>query len=254
MKRKFKSYLYLFFYIGLFFLIACDKPQLIDIEGSQPYSKLKDTDGVEYVTVKIGTQTWMAENLRTTKYNDGKPIPMVTVAATWANLKTSAYCWYNNDSVNNKTRYGAIYNWYAISTGKLAPKGWRIPSDSDWSVLENYLKANACNYNLSKTSNDYAKSLSAKILWSGSSVVGAVGNTDYPTFRNKTGFSALPGGYRIEDGTFSNEGNIGYWWTATINPKTISKAWYRYIYYDETAVGRNNYLKARGYSIRCVKN
>jgi len=121
-------------------------------------------------------------------------------------------------------------------------------------VLENYLRANNYNYNLSKTSNDYAKSLASKVYWSSSVVAGAVGNVDYPTLRNKTGFNAMPGGYRLEDGTFNNEGNIGYWWTATNNPNTISKAWYRYIYYDESAMGRNNFLKSRGYSIRCIKN
>ena len=254
MKKRIHLFFPVLFCLFLSMFIACEQPQLIDIEGSEPFSKLKDTDGVEYVTVKIGTQTWMAENLRTTKYNDGKPIPMVTSNIDWKNLKTPGYCWYNNDSVFFRTKYGAMYNWYAISSGKLAPKGWRIPSDSDWSALENYLRANSYNYNSSKTSNDFAKSLASKVYWSSSEVVGAVGNVDYPALRNKTGFNAMPGGYRLEDGIFSNEGNIGYWWTVTNNSNTISKAWYRYIYYDESAMGRNNFLKSRGYSIRCIKN
>jgi hypothetical protein len=89
---------------------------------------LTDIDGNVYKTLKIGAQTWMKENLRTTKFNDGHVIPLVEAGSVWIKLKQPAYCWYNNDTIH-KNLYGTLYNWYAIETGKLCPLGWHIPSD-----------------------------------------------------------------------------------------------------------------------------
>ena len=98
-----------------------------------------DIDGNVYHTVTIGTQVWMVENLKTTRYNDGTAIPLVTDGTAWAALTTPGYCWYNNDSATYKNTYGALYNWYAVNTGKLAPTGWHVPTDSEWTVLTTYL-------------------------------------------------------------------------------------------------------------------
>ena len=98
-----------------------------------------DIDGNVYHTVTIGTQVWMVENLKTTKYNDGTAIPLVTDNTAWGALTTPGYCWYNNDSATYKNTYGALYNWYAVNTGKLAPTGWHVPTDSEWTVLTTYL-------------------------------------------------------------------------------------------------------------------
>ena len=97
-----------------------------------------DIDGNVYHTVKIGTQTWMLENLRTTHYNDNTPIENITDNTAWKNSDGPAYSWYNND-ITNKTAYGALYNWEAIYTGKLAPKGWHVPSVADWEQLINFI-------------------------------------------------------------------------------------------------------------------
>lgn len=101
-----------------------------------------DADGNSYTSVTIGAQVWMVENLQTTKYNDGTAIPLVE---TWNYPIKPGYCWYNKD-IANKGSYGALYNWYAVNTGKLAPTGWHVPTDADWTTLENYLMANGFNY------------------------------------------------------------------------------------------------------------
>jgi uncharacterized protein (TIGR02145 family) len=110
-------------------MLSCkkDKPE-------PPVTSVTDADGNVYQAVKIGTQTWMAENLRTTKFSDGTPIPNVTDNAAWGNTATSAYCWYNND-IANATPYGALYNWYTVNSGKLAPTGWHIPTTAEWQTL-----------------------------------------------------------------------------------------------------------------------
>ena len=103
-----------------------------DVEEPNPdlkYGSVSDIDGNEYKTIQIGTQEWMAENLKTTKYNDGNSIPNVTDIIEWSNLTTGAYCWYNNDAAANKATYGALYNWFAVNTDKLCPTNWHVPSD-----------------------------------------------------------------------------------------------------------------------------
>ena len=102
-------------------------------------SSLKDFDGNVYKTVTIGTQVWMAENLKTTKYKDGTAIPLVKVASAWANLQTPGYCWYLNDSVTYKNVIGGYYNWFTVNTGKLCPSGWHVPTKDEWITLANYL-------------------------------------------------------------------------------------------------------------------
>ncbi len=98
-----------------------------------------DKNNNNYTVVKIGNQTWMAENLKTTRFNDGTPIPLVSDNTTWSTLSTPGYCWYNNDSVNFKDFGGALYNWYAVNTAKLAPPGWHVPTDAEWTTLTNYV-------------------------------------------------------------------------------------------------------------------
>jgi len=99
---------------------------------------ITDIDGNYYTTVTIGTQVWMVENLKTTKYNDGTGIPLVTDNTVWCNLSTPGYCWYNNDETTYKNPYGALYNWHTVHTGKLCPSGWHVPTDSEWITLTSY--------------------------------------------------------------------------------------------------------------------
>jgi uncharacterized protein (TIGR02145 family) len=175
-----------------------------------------DIDDNFYPAVTIGNQVWTSENLRTTQYNDGTPIPQVRDTYVWTNLSTPGYCWYDN-SINaaKQEKWGALYNWYAVNTGKLAPTGWHVPTDADWTVLEEYLIANEYNWDGSTSGDKTGKSLAAKTDWSFSSQAGTVGNN--LSSNNSTGFSALPGGYRISNynGNFHDKGNNGTWWSST---------------------------------------
>jgi uncharacterized protein (TIGR02145 family) len=214
---------------------------------------VKDIEGNFYKTTQIGTQEWMTENLKTTKYKDGTNIPNVPDDILWAALNTGAYCWYNNNLDANKNTYGALYNFYAIETGKLCPSEWHVPTDAEWSILENYLANNGYNYDNSTGFNRYAKALADLTGWFSSQTIGAVGNTDYPEKRNATGFSALPGGVRdANQNIFGSIGNYGMWWTSSSSNETT--AWDRGLAADYSSVGRLNVLKTHGFSVRCIKD
>ena len=195
---------------------------------------IKDIDGNVYKIVTIGTQVWMAENLKTTKYNDGRAIPNVKDHYEWRESTTSAYCWYNND-IANKYIYGALYNWFTVNTGKLCPKGWHVPTDAQWTILTTFL--------------------------GGDSVAGGkLKETDatkwtYPNTGaiNASRFTALPGGCRNDNGTYLDFGIYGYWWSSTeYNSSAI--AHFRYMSYDLASVNRRYYFKESGYSVRCLRD
>ncbi|MCB9016414.1 MAG: fibrobacter succinogenes major paralogous domain-containing protein [Lentimicrobiaceae bacterium] len=213
---------------------------------------VKDIEGNIYRTVQIGKQEWMAENLKTTKLNNGTSIKLVTDNNEWYNIKSSAYCWYNNDEMTNKNRYGALYNWYTINTGNLCPAGWHVSSDSDWKELEDYLVDHGHNSN-GGAAEMIGKSLAAKTGWNPSSNPSDVGSELLPEFRNKSGFSALPGGFRTNNGGFSNPSGIGgYWWTST--EKNESHAWFKNLINYRGTLEETAQSKYFGCSVRCVKN
>ena len=197
---------------------------------------ITDIDGNVYSTVTIGTQVWMVENLKTTRYNDGSAIPLVTDNTTWGTLGSSGtpgYCWYNNDSATNGSTYGALYNWYAVSTNKLAPNGWHVPTDSEWTVLTTYLGGdNVAGGALKETGTAH---------WL---------NNNGAT--NSTGFWALPSGFRYNYGTFGYIGSNGSWWSSTAYSTTYALA--RDIFSDNASVYRNHYYSTYGISVRCVKD
>ena len=156
-------------------LLSCGNPSTSD--DGPVTGTVTDIDGNTYKTVKIGDQWWIAENLRTTKYNDGTSIPHVTDSSEWNTLTTPGYCYYNNtNNADSIRKFGALYNWYTINTKKLAPAGWHVPSDSEWKVLEEYLIANGYNWDGTTDSNKIAKSLAAKTDWKSSNEEGHVGN------------------------------------------------------------------------------
>lgn len=212
-----------------------------------------DFDGNIYNTVAIGAQIWMVENLKTTRYNDGNVIPNITSDTEWEALVTPAYCWYNNNEVTNKNTYGALYNWYAVSTDKLCPTGWHVPSNNDWSTMFGYLVANNYSFDGTTTGYNIAKSLAATTYWVVSANPGVIGNSDYLEFRNKSGFSALPGGFRNDNGVFDFVGSYGYWWSATEEVNTGS-AGCMGLYNSVSYYGWGNYSKKNGFSVRCVKD
>ena len=201
------------------------------------YNKVTDVEGNSYNTITIGTQTWMAENLKTTKLNDGTNIPLVTSGTTWGTLSTPAYCWYNNNEAAYKVTYGALYNWYTLNTGKLCPTGWHIPDNTEWTTLSDYL--------------------------GGQSIAGGklkeTGTTHWTTpntgATDEVYFTGLPAGARGGTGDFASMGNYGYWWTSVAHSVDPLYAWGFILAYNSTAVTRADYyFKRDGFSVRCIKN
>jgi uncharacterized protein (TIGR02145 family) len=231
---------------GNYTTIVTDKPTSSKTTNFD-FVECKDGDGNYYAVVKIGNQTWMAENLKTTKYNDGTNILLLTIDEIWGSIISGGcYCWQNNDSIN-KNKYGALYNWYAVNTGKLAPIGWRVATDSQWTTLENYLIVNGYNYDGSISDNKCAKSLAATTIWISDTSVGASGND--LSRNNSSGFSALPSGYRFPK--FSIIGRDAIWWTST---SSGTYAWCRDIFHSDNFVTRLNNYKWSGLSVRCIKD
>ncbi len=120
------------FYVVAALIMGCHK------ESAESDVTVNDIDGNTYNKVRIGSQIWMGENLKTTRLNDGMEVPNVTDTLAWSEMKGMGYCWYNND-VANKNIYGALYNWFTVNTSQLCPAGWHVPTDADWSTLETYL-------------------------------------------------------------------------------------------------------------------
>jgi uncharacterized protein (TIGR02145 family) len=226
-----------------------DIDSIIFYKSNIPPDVLTDIDGNVYHTLTIGTQTWMVENLKTTKYNDGTSIPNITDESAWSSLTTPGYCFYDNAAANKST-HGALYNWYTVNTGKLAPTGWHVPTDAEWTTLENYLIANGYNYDGTTTGNKIAKSLAATTLWNTDTTEGAIGND--LTKNNGSGFAGLPGGYCGSDGSFYSIGYCGYWWRST--EASTDNAWARYLGYYLSSVGRGSFCRQFGFSVRCVRD
>jgi uncharacterized protein (TIGR02145 family) len=238
------TFMYIFTHIAKIYLIfeaelrgiRPNEIKIIKINVTDNPNIVIDVDGNIYNTVTIGTQVWMKENLRTTKYNDNTAIPIVTDGSTWAGLITPAYCWYNNDAATYKNTYGALYNWNTVQTEKLCPIDWHVPSDDEWTTLTDYLGGESVAGNkLKETGITHWMNPNS----------GAT---------NETVFTALPGGSRHLDGTFNDVGNYGSWWSATEYSAYYS--WSRYMYYNTGDVSRSYYGgdKLRGLSVRCVKD
>lgn len=203
--------------------------------GQQEFTTLVgDADGNSYNVVIIGTQTWLKENLRTTKYSDGTAIPYVTDVAEWAILTSAAYCWYNND-IGHKGDYGALYTWYTVKTGKLCPAGWHVPTDAEYTLLEEYAGGVAV--------------AGGKLKEAGF----AHWYTPNAGASNEFGFTALGGGWRHGAGGFENLTVTGYWWTSYAY-NTDAPYW-RYIFYDNAGVTLGyNGDPSFGLSVRCIRD
>ena len=244
MKEKHKFSIFPFLIMGVFLVFAssCDKDKDNDPASNGTifnpninYGTVTDIDGNTYKTVTIGSQTWMAENLRTTTYNDGTAIANVTDDDEWLALTTGAYCNYNNTtSTDTIATYGRLYNWYAVNTGKLCPTGWHVPSDAEGAELIDYLGGRSvAGGKLKETGTTH---------W----------NSPNTGATNETGFTALPGGYRKYDRSFLVVGDGGYWWSAT--EYNSSNAWSRDMYYHFSTVYWTYYVKEVGFSVRCVRD
>ena len=190
-----------------------------------------DFDNNNYATVQIGTQTWMAENLKTTHYKNGTAIPNVTDNAAWAALATGAYCDYNNTPANSTT-YGSLYNWFTVNTGNLCPTGWHLPINAEWETLTTFMGGESIA----------GGKLKATTLW----------NSPNTGATNETGFTALPGGGRYTNGSYYDVGNYGSWWNSPENGSAY--AWFMNMGYSSSNALSSSFYKTVGYSVRCIKN
>lgn len=199
------------------------------------YGSISDIEGNIYKTIQVGDQTWMAENLITSRLSDGTSVPNVTEAQDWTALTTPGYCWYNNET-NFTKGYGAMYNWYAVNTGKLCPTGWHVPSDNEWTVFVDFFGG--------------MEAANAKIRESGTTHWQSV--TSDAT--NISGFTALPGGCRFSNGQFNGFGILMYFWSSTEYYQSggLSLDW---MYFnDGSGSGRGNTSSNDGLSVRCLKD
>lgn len=203
-----------------------------------------DIDGNVYKTVKIATQLWTAENLKTTKYRNGDPIPNISSASEWSKLSTGAYCNYDNTS-GNSAIYGKLYNWYAVADSrKIAPTGWHVATDAEWITLEDYVFGN------SGPSSSVAKALASATYWATSTKSGAIGND--LTTNNFTGFSALPGGGRSITGEINQSGMDGVWWSSYEFNSDLAAGRMLYCHNYYLFAGLSN--KKCGFSVRLVRD
>jgi uncharacterized protein (TIGR02145 family) len=208
-----------------------------------------DADGNIYSTITIGGQTWMAENLKTTKYNDGSPIQMITSEDKWQQYDNPGYCWFNNEEKNYKDKYGALYNWYAVNTKKLCPQGWHVPDTTDlWNTLFAYLSKNKYGYNGEPVK--IAKSMASQSGWTQDSTKGNPGNDQ--NNNNGSGFNGIPAGARSMKGVFDFDGGFATWWSSSEFDGYLAAGW-NIMYYDPR-ISPSWKSKRVGSSVRCLKD
>jgi uncharacterized protein (TIGR02145 family) len=192
--------------------------------------------------IKIGTQTWTTKNLDVTKYRNGDAIPQVQDKNAWAKLKTGAWCYYENKTANGKT-YGKLYNWYAVNDPRgLAPKGYHIPTDEEWTILTDYLGGDSIAGTKMKSTSGWENEGNELFL----SIFEGNGS-------NSIGFAGLPGGCRIIfNGDFYFIGDDGFWWSSSED--YTSGAWYRGLNNFDGNVDRTSLFKLDGFSVRCLSD
>jgi len=181
--------------------------------------------------VKIGKQTWATKNLNVSTFRNGDKIPQVQDKKAWGNLTTGAWCYYENKTANGTT-YGKLYNWFAVNDPRgLAPKGYHIPTDAEWTILSE---------NLGGESE------------AGTKMKSTSGWNEDENGSNTSGFAGLPGGFRDDDGNFLNIGANGYWWSSS--ESFAYYAWYRGLSYSDGNVYRYYYYELYGFSVRCLRD
>ena len=243
-------YQHIIFVVFLIITFSCKKNDSsisqkgsgINFNKDLTYGSMTDQEGNVYKTIKIGLQTWMAENLRTTKYRNGERIANITDDGTWDTTYSGAYCWYNNDSISNRDIYGALYNFYAVNDSRnIAPIGWHIPTDTEWTTLTDYLAG-----------SEYGALPGYKMREDGSSHWYTIIGTGPGTY-NESGFTGLPGGNR--NVSFSPLGLRANFWSSTFFQQYGEyDAWYWMLYYDNARCGRDSQRLVIGASVRCIMN
>ena len=212
-------------------ITGCDSVRLGLLKSTKDLLRL----GCNLLSTTIGKQKWMTVNLDFVTYRNGDTIPQVTDPTVWAALTTGAWCYYNNDAANG-AKYGKLYNWYAVNDLRgLAPQGWHIPTDAEWTTLSNFLGG-----------DDLA---GGKLKEVGTNKNWRSPNTNAT---NESGFTALPGGARNYVGTFFGVGDLGYWWSAPQGNSANN----RYLSFSNGGLYRSSSLdyKRDGFSVRCLRD
>ena len=235
--------------------IAGLQDQIDALQASSGSGTVTDQDGNSYPYLTYGNQVWTVKNAEVVTYRDGTPIPRVSSYTEWRDLETGAWCYYDNDPTKGK-----LYNWYALMgihnndentpNKEFAPEGWHVPTDAEWTTLENYLISNGYNYDGTTSGNKIAKAMASTTGWTSSTIDGAIGNNQ--SLNNSTGFNAIPEGYRAGIGSFTGEGPITIFWSSTQN--STNNAWGRYMNNSYIELNRSNYNKQLGVSVRFVRD
>jgi len=226
---------------GNYITIVTDVPS-VSKSTNFTFVACQDASLNNYPVVTIGTQTWIAENLKTTKYRNADLITNTTDNTEWAELSTGAWSDYDNDAANG-IKYGHHYNWYAVTDARnIAPIGWHVATNAEWTTLANYVASNL------GTSTSVNKALATTTDWSANTGTNTIGND--LTLNNSTGFSALPGAFRSNNGVCGSIVNDGDWWTAT--ESDVSNAWFNAVNYNSSTIYNVGLGKNWGLSVRCV--
>ena len=225
-----------------------------------PGPNVTDIDGNTYQSVTNCGLTFTKQNLNVSKYTDGTPIPQVQDPTQWANLTTGAWCYYNNDPANGAI-YGKLYNWYAVAgiydaasaanpalRKKLAPTGWRVPTDAEWSNLINCLDPNADGGNtLPNVAGGKMKSIGTQQAGTG------LWQDPNTAATNESGTTGIPAGVRHSDGSFLIFGDFGFWWSSS-EANITEHAWFRSLRYDSGSAQRGQQFERFSFSVRCVRD
>ncbi len=207
-----------------------------DSDNNTNTTTVSDIDGNVYQTVTICNQIWTKTNLNVSKYRNGDVIPQVQDATQWGSLTTGAWCYYNNDPANGAI-YGKLYNWHAVNDPRgLAPSGYHIPTDTEWTSLINCLGGEVVAGGKMKKAGTG--------LW----------QTPNTGATNESGFTGLPGSYRSSLGSFYSLSLsfLGFWWSSS--EKNTIHSWYQALVYNNAFATRDNFPKGAGFSVRCLKD
>lgn len=247
--------LYSLLILAIVFHIAGCEPPIVpdpDVTPKLVTGTVTDIEGKVYSTVKIGEQWWMSENLSVKFYNDSTPMDLVTDDEDWRKMTSGAYCWYMNDFDLYGVHYGALYNWHALSTGKLCPSGWHVPSDDEWKTMEAFL-----GMTIDEVDKSGDRGVTQKV---GGQLkkAGLESHWQYPNTAatNYSGFAAMPTGNR--DGWVGwfnmSVGTYGYYWTMTDTTTFRQLVYLRILGYDNSGIWRGFGIPEDGFSVRCIRD